>query len=661
MFSFIDDFNLIRVESLEEIKSVFIEGYTLKLKSVSNGISFYETMEAIDLHTASTIIINDNKYPLNIGLVTLSEEFERRYQSDLEMGAFIIDGKTTFRFFSPVVKEAYVIVNNNEYKMDYLEPVFQLTIDADLGGYEYYYKIRLVWEFRVVKDPYTKSVMCGKSYIIDESKVTKVKKAKKAYELPLIYEASVHDLTNTLDIKNKGVFLGLLEASTKLGNRCMLEYIKDIGVTHLQLMPIFTFHGIDEVNHDKLYNWGYNPDFYFSLCGFFTNDHANPYAIIEEFIKVVNKAHQIDLRVCMDVVYNHVFGRDIFPYDEFVPGYFYKHDSNNKPTNSSYCGNDVETRRYMVRKYIIDNLLYYERVFGIDGFRIDLMGLIDINTVLTMKDALQKQKKDILLYGEGWNMPSILDETERASIENHDKIPGILMFNDQFRDSLRGDNYSSNAGLLVKQSEVFYEKFIDSFNYLPFDQSINYISCHDNFTIFDRLSNTAGIKTAFLPLYITLGLGLVLLSRGTPFIHSGVEMKRTKGGLDNSYNIPGNTNNIYFNLHNNYIYDKLLEMVKIRNEYNYIINSEEYWVLFSSQKYYQEHGFNKMFYVNEDGNFLEIVFKNDFLVSHYLTTNKLVYSTINVNSYPKDGKIDYIIDRVGILVFVKSGGIYEAD
>ena len=275
----------------------------------------------------------------------------------------------------------YVVIDGVSHQMAYKQPIWTTVVKGDLEGLAYYYKVRLVDQFKAVNDPYAKGSNLENDVVVDLNKtslVNPLKREGKVSTSPLIYEGHVRALTQALDLESKGTYQALTIKSDQLNGMSVLEYVKDFGATHLQLLPVYDFEGVDDVDKTRQFNWGYNPSKYFCLDGWYSSHPNDPYDRIEGYKRVVNKAHEIGLGINMDVVFNHVYLYKDYPYDHLVPGYFYRHDQNQIMTDNSYCGNDIETRRFMVRKLIIDNLSYWAREFKVDGYRFDLMGLMDL-------------------------------------------------------------------------------------------------------------------------------------------------------------------------------------------------------------------------------------------------------------------------------------------
>ncbi len=571
MKAFIDDFTLIRIETDVYIHDIGMEGYQLYWYKNDEKGQYFKVNRALELHETDHIWINRVKYPLSIGLVTLQPSFDKKFRYDGPLGYLYHEDHTTFYVFSPVAKEMMVVVDGFSYPMHYEKPIWTTTVNGNLEGKPYFYRVRLVDHFDVVNDPYNIASNLTQQIIIDWNKTYQQKEdyvKLKRYTDAVIYEGHVRDLTIRLDVINKGLFGGLTVNSMSLGEN-ILSYIKRLGMTHFQLLPVYDFYGVDDVEKDKSYNWGYNPMQYFALDGWYSSNPDDPYMRINEFKALVDEAHRLDLGINMDVVYNHVYERALFPYDQLVPGYFYRHDKNYKPTHTTGLENDVESTRYMVRRLIVDSLVHFMKNLKVDGFRFDLMGLLDIETMLLVEKTLKSINPSTMLYGEGWNMPSHIPANKRSNMDNQKQLPGYAFFNDFFRNTMKGPLHTKELG---------YATGTDKFNFNAclaltgsshlFDyptQSLNFVECHDNMTFYDTLDFNY-VKPMIKQAYQDLANHLVAISQGIPFFHAGQEMYRTKFGVENSYNAPDDINAINWYRYSSI--SKLRKILWIRSKYS---------------------------------------------------------------------------------------------
>ncbi len=569
---FIDGLRLLRVESNQYIDSISLQNNEINWLKNEDFNQFFITSKDIDLHIEDHVIINGRRYPLEIGIVTLSNEFDKKYRYDGPLGYVYHKDYTEFNLFSPTAKAINLVVGKRVYEMSYDMPIWHVRVEEDLEGQPYYYQIRLVEHFKNVKDPYANAANLKENVIIDWSKSYQMKKTPirvKNYVDTVIYEGHVRDMSLSLDVEHPGTFDGLTEYS-KILNNSVIGYIKKLGMTHLQLLPIYDFELVDEIEKDKAYNWGYNPSQYFVLEGWYSKEPNNPYDRINSLKNIISYAHDMRLGINMDVVYNHVFNHKTFPYDDIVPGYFYRHDKNNIMTNSSYCGNDLETRHYMVRRLIVDSLKQWAKEFQMDGFRFDLMGLLDLDTMHLIEKELKTINPNIMLYGEGWNMHTEVPYKLRSNMNNQGEFTYYAHFNDYFRNTLKGELNKDQLGYAMGGSHLYQKamKVITGSKHM-FDspnQSINYVECHDNLTFYDRMVKNLGFDLPDFKVAEDFANHLIAISQGVPFYHAGQEFYRSKKGVENSYESPDDINKILWRPREAGV-KKLRQLLKLRKKY----------------------------------------------------------------------------------------------
>lgn len=352
----------------------------------------------------------------------------------------------------------------------------------------------------------------------------------------VIYELHLRDLSmnRCSHIRNKGKYLGLTETGTRLpgGASTGLDHILSLGVTHVQLLPVFDYGSVDEAKVDsKQFNWGYDPMNYNVPEGSYATDPYHGQVRVQEMKQMVKTLHEHGLSVVMDVVYNHVYWTEDFCFNRIVPGYFSRPDS-----NGSACGNDTASERAMVRKYIVDSVCYWADEYHIDGFRFDLVGLIDTDTIRAVMDAVHRRHPNVLFYGEGWSMETLLTRPGVTLTTQHagSLLPGFGFFNDSIRDLLRGSVfYSEKLGYATGSTENLDALRSCFLGVTPWacspGQSINYVSCHDNHTLYDRLAVALpGASREELIRRSHLAAAFCILSQGVPFFQAGEEMLRSK-------------------------------------------------------------------------------------------------------------------------------------
>lgn len=506
------------------------------------------------------------------GKVVRTKSFidQNNYQKD-DLGFDYHKTHTDFRIWAPISKKVNLILENNNqersvYDLSYdKQGVWHVRVDGDLESCLYHYQVYVNGGWKRVKDPYAMSSNANGewAYIIDPSKVYQPKSNYLNKDLPIIYEVSVRDFSSdpNIDFKNPKQYLGMIEEGLQTDGTHPLgfDYVKTLGISHIQLMPVYDFTGVDENKPNESYNWGYNPSQYFVPEGSYSSKPNHPYQRINELRTLIDTYHQAGIGVIMDVVYNHVDQYDIFPYEILVPGYSFRLDDLDIMTDFSGCGNDLNTSRPMIRKLIIDSLKHWMVFYKMDGFRFDLMGLIDYETMNKAYEACKSIREDILFYGEGWK----IDQNSKLAHMFNPKVDkNIKFFNDQFRDSLKGSTFNVlDKGFIFGNMQ--YQKIVNSLmegkGHISPDQSINYIECHDNHTVFDK-GMTIFNNEDLVEKHQLIGTCLTILFPGIPFMHLGQEFYRSKSFVENSYNESDSINRVTWNALDAYWHD--IEMVK---------------------------------------------------------------------------------------------------
>lgn len=387
----------------------------------------------------------------------------------------------------------------------------------------------------------------------------------------VIYEMHHRDfsISPASGIEHKGKFLALTEAGTRSpeGLATGIDHLRELGVTHVHLLPSYDYASIDETRLDEnRYNWGYDPLNYNVPDGSYATDPYRPDVRIREFKQMVQALHQAGIRVILDVVYNHTFSIDGSNFERTAPGYFYRQRPDGTYADASACGNETASDRPMMRKYIVESVLHWAREYHIDGFRFDLMGIHDIRTMNEVRAALTALDPSIIVYGEGWAAQAPqLPQDSLAMKANTYRMSGIAAFSDEMRDALRGpfnDNKQGAflAGLPGGEESIKFgivgavqhpQVCNDSVNYsqAPWagepTQMISYVSCHDDMCLVDRLrASIPGIKDDELARLDKLAQTAVFTSQGIPFIYAGEEVMRDKKGVHNSFQSPDSINAI---------------------------------------------------------------------------------------------------------------------
>ena len=443
------------------------------------------------------------------------------------------------------------------------------NIDGDQDGTIYNYRVSINSIINEAVDPYVRATTSnGLRGVVVNLETTdpkgwggaKPKFSGKPTDA-IIYELHVRDLSmdksSGISDENKGKYMAFTETNSSFkGVKTGISAIKDLGVTHVELLPIFDFATVDENN--PTFNWGYDPQNYNVPEGSYSSNPKNPKLRITELKSAISAMHSAGLRVNMDVVYNHVSNASSFSQNLIVPGYFFRTDDNGSLTNGSGCGNDVASERTMVRKFIVDSVNYWASEYKLDGFRFDLMGLMDIQTISEIVQALRAIDPTIIVIGEGWNMGS-LDPAKRANQINISKLPTVSMFNDQIRDGVKGSVFDPldtgfatgkfTALMDVRAGIVgnidYSSSVVPKWKTLAPGQSVNYVESHDNMTLFDKIqSSVKGVTPQESAQLSRLSTSFAFLAQGLPFMQAGQEFLRSKKGDSNSYKSSDDVNSL---------------------------------------------------------------------------------------------------------------------
>lgn len=510
-----------------------------------------------------------------------------------DLGAVYTLEKTSFRLWAPTAEKVLLCfyeAGDGDCLMETIEMqkdiggTWLYTRNEDMNGVYYTYLVTVDGVTKETVDPYAKA--CGvngnRGMVVDLASTNPegfVEETRQAFEKPtdaIIYEIAISDMTGDVacGVKHPGKFMGLAEFGTKNANGYAtgIDYIKSLGVTHVQLMPSYDFGSVDETKPlGEEYNWGYDPVNYNVPEGSYSTDPYHGEVRIKEMKTMILAMHKAGLRVVMDVVYNHTYDIPNSVFQKTYPDYYYRKDGD-KYSDASACNNEVASDMPMCRKYIVDSVVYWAKEYHIDGFRFDLMGVLDIETMQAVKDALDEVSKDIIVYGEGWTGgPSTLPDEVRALKKNTQKLNGVGAFSDDLRDGIRGsvfydDELGFATGEKNTENDVRFSvcgaTYHSQVDYDLYDYSegpwaknpcdvINYASCHDNMTLWDKLTvSCIGASEDELLRYNRFVAAIVFTCQGIPFILSGEEFGRTKPieGTDklaeNSYNLPLYTNRI---------------------------------------------------------------------------------------------------------------------
>lgn len=438
-----------------------------------------------------------------------------------------------------------------------------ICIPFDLKGKFYTFSVlRNGVPSREFIDPWSRSNTntYGRGLIFsDDTKIAKSPKLRNKTDA-IIYEMHIRDFTidSHSGIKQKGKFLGITEVGTKLDIdstiKTGIDHLLDLGVNVVQVMPVQDFDNDEE---NPTYNWGYMPVNFNSPEGIYATDLTDDSRVVE-FKKMVDALHKAGIRVNMDVVYNHTaenLNHNPWGFEILQPGKYYRFDSRGSYSNGSGCGNEFHSESKLGRDFIIESCKYWVSEYGIDGFRFDLMGLIDRTTMKDLVIEIKKIKPDIQVYGEPWTAGKT---PIKPTIKGVQKGQGYAVFNDNYRDAIKGSVFDHGpgyvqAGINIAKIKKGILGSITDFAKNP-NETINYVACHDNQTFWDRLNISLPKESLDKLIKMDkMGAALVFTAQGVPFIHSGQEFLRTKYGNDNSYNAPDSINMIRWEFKKKYL------------------------------------------------------------------------------------------------------------
>lgn len=390
----------------------------------------------------------------------------------------------------------------------------------------------------------------------------------------VIYEVHHRDFSvhPSSGITNKGKFLAMTEQGTvnPEGASTGIDHLKELGVTHVHILPSYDYNSVNEADTAAQYNWGYDPWNYNAPEGSYSTDAYDPAKRITEMKQMVQALHNEGIGVIMDVVYNHTAQNDDSNFSLTVPGYFYRHNEDGTYSDASGCGNETASERKAVSDYIVNSVKYWAEEYHIDGFRFDLMGIHDIETMNRVAEELKKINPSIIIYGEGWTAgDSPLPADQRALKENVGKLTNVAVFSDDLRDAVKGhytdakdrgfatgkpgNEETVKIGIVgaTDHPQVNYAEGNNSkFPYATTpSQIINYVSCHDDLSLTDKLDiSMPDADIAERQRAAKLAQTIVFTSQGTPFIFAGEEVFRNKKGIHNTYNSPDSVNAIDWTL-----------------------------------------------------------------------------------------------------------------
>ncbi len=506
-----------------------------------------------------------------------------------DLGVTYSPEKTSIRIWSPPASEVLFHVYDQGHDGERLESfqmnkdkkgTWTLTLDGDWRNRYYTFQANIDGEWsNEVPDPQARAVGVNgnRGMIIDLSETdppgwdNDERPQLESHADIIIWEIHMRDFSihPGSGIENRGKYLAFTERGTKSpeGLATGIDHLVELGITHVHLLPVYDFYTINETRLDEpQFNWGYDPKNYNAPQGSYSTDPYDGRVRIREFKKMVQALHQHGIQVIMDVVYNHMYDAGGSPFEQLSPGYFFRMRPDGTYSDGAACGNETASERPMMRQFMIESLKYWAEEYRIDGFRFDLMGLHDIETMNLIRKELDKINPDIFLYGEGWTAADTpLPPDDRAIKAHAAQLDRIAVFSDDIRDGIRGHwMHNEDPGFMVgkeglKESikfgvvastdhpQINYE--LVNYSDAPYAdnplKTITYVTCHDNPCLWDKIVYTCPDCSKQEKLDIQkLANAIVLTSQGIAFLHAGEEIVRTKFGEHNTYNLPDSINQL---------------------------------------------------------------------------------------------------------------------
>lgn len=574
--------------TLKRADGTEIEITGVKLTSADKNeyeISLGSDLSGMEAVTKKYSLFYDGyEYPVTMPSLYSSDVFEQEYTyTGDDLGATWTSSKTTFKVWAPTADKVQVNLyqSGTEGADDLIETldmtkgekgVWSVQKAGDLNGVYYTYGVEVDGTTSEACDPYarTTGVNGNRAMVINLNATNPAgwasdrgPNAGMSYTDSIIYELHVRDFSidESSGIQNKGKFLGLTEKGTKnaTGQTTGLDYLTDLGVTHIHLLPSYDYATVDETKLDTpQYNWGYDPKNYNVPEGSYSTDPYNGAVRVKEMKQMVKTLHDNNINVIMDVVYNHVYDADKFCFNQIVPKYFSRTKADGGYSSGSGCGNDTASERSMVRKYIVDSVNYWADEYHIDGFRFDLVGLLDVDTINEVVNTVHETHPDVVFYGEGWSMETVVskDDVIMATQWTSEKTPQFAYFSDTIRDLLKGSGFNGgvSTGFISGskgQEELLAKCFTATTDWCKSPtQTVNYASCHDNYSLMDKLAvSRPDASFEDRTRMNNLAAAIYMTSEGIPLIHAAEEMLREKldengEPVENSYNSSDLVNSI---------------------------------------------------------------------------------------------------------------------
>ena len=590
--------------TLTDAKGANVTISSVSLPAGKTASNFVTLNLAADVDIASAYTVNHPVYgkgSVAVGSIMDSKAFADAFTyTGNDLGNTYSPSKTDFRVWAPTATAVKLITyptltarNGTEINMTKAEKgTWTASVAGDQHLLAYVYRAEVGGVFREAVDPYVRATVIegDRGVVVDLSRTNPARWTPGAANKPafsgkptdaVIYETHVRDLSidsnSGIPVAHRGKFLAFTDYNTtttqvvvnkktkkktvvKTKNPSGISAIKEMGISHIQFLPIYDYASVVEAK--PTFNWGYDPKNFNVPEGSYATKPADPVNRIMELKTMIQSLHDNDIRVIMDVVYNHVWDAGSFSQEQLVPGYFFRRTSSGEYANGTGVGNETASERPMVRKFIVDSVKYWASEYNLDGYRFDLMGIHDITTMQQVRAELNKIDPTIIVLGEGWNMGEMIPDNQKAAQINALSLPGIGMFNDEIRDAIKGSVFDSGdrgwatgkftsisgvkAGIV---GNIAFDRFVNGrWTTIDPGQSVNYVEAHDNLSLYDKLkASKRGSTEAQLASFHRLSTSVIMLAQGMPFIQAGQEFLRTKLGDENSYKSSDAVNSLKWN------------------------------------------------------------------------------------------------------------------
>ena len=603
--------------------------------------------------------------------------------SNKDLGMIYSKERTTVRVWSPFHDEIYLIVyplydlvDRKAFLMEKdKDGVPEYVLEGDHKGCFYNFLV----DGEEVTDPYSigSSMNSRHSAIIDLKDTDpkgwhshKIPKANNFTDA-IIYEVHVKDFTGSITsgVEHRGKYLGFAEdGSNYKGFKTGISHLKELGITHVHLLPVYDFYTVnenkDDFYRDENYNWGYDPELYNVVEGSYASKPEEPTNRIKEFKELIMALHEAGIKVVLDVVYNHTYKNYDSNFNRIMPRYYHRIRPDGTFSDGSGCGNEIASERPMVRKFILDSLKYWVNEFKVDGFRFDLMALTDLETIEKAVKMLRDINPDILIYGEPWAGGSTIMDPATMTLKGCQSDLNFAFFNDNIRDSVKGDTNGDKKGFIQGESKyklgvetgivgsINYDSNHIGFTKNP-SETINYINAHDDLILYDKIKKTLPhMAEEDIVRLNKFGFSILFTSQGIPFIHGGNEFLRSKKMISNTYKSPLSINAIDWSLKEKNVdyYNYFKDLISLRKKYKEFRLKDKKLITDKLKFVYNLEGKNVISYtLSTDNGYLLIIHNGEFYSVEVSKDNLQMHLKNSYNETSMDLDIYSIFNENGLV------------